>query len=233
MERSAAAAALLLALVAIEPSLAADRCAYDKQAMLALDEDAFDQDLSGGGGGWRAIGNLPGCELAAAGLLSAYRAAHPASDIVLAWHEGQMRASAGQYAQAIPLLRAARKPPTEDAAGWNHYVDATVAFLRRNRAGLLAARDRLAAVPYRPVPGMPAPEHGYIEIPAAAGQPPMRMRWPPNIEAVEGLVACFDKPYVEAYGQACRAQSRQVRTGDPSAPTPPSRHAVTREPGEP
>ena len=47
---------------------AADRCKYDEEALLALDENAFDQDLSGG---WRAIASIPGCELAAAELLGA------------------------------------------------------------------------------------------------------------------------------------------------------------------
>jgi hypothetical protein len=29
------------------------------------------------------------------------------------------------------------------------------------------------------------------------------MRWPPNIDVVEGLVRCVGRPYAEAYG-ACR-----------------------------
>src|SRR6478752_4781717 len=117
---------------------AADRCEYDQQALLALDEKAFDQDLSGRGGGWRAMASTPGCELAAADLLAAYQAKHPSSSSILAWHEGQVRASAGQYELAIPLLESARKPTDQDAVGWNYYVDATVAFLRRDSSGLLA-----------------------------------------------------------------------------------------------
>lgn len=132
------------------------QCAHDRNAMLALDERAFDQDLSNGGGGWRRIGNIPGCEAAAADLIAAYAAAHPGSSTMLAWHEGQMRAGAGQYSRAIPLLQAARKDPAMDRAGWNHYVDATVAFLRRDMAALAAARAKLQAVPYQPAEGLPA-----------------------------------------------------------------------------
>src|ERR1700741_2870649 len=88
---------------------ATDRCKYDEEALLALDENAFDQDWDGAGGGWRAIASTPGCELAAADLLAAYQAKHPHSNSILAWHEGQMRASANQYERAIPLLESARK----------------------------------------------------------------------------------------------------------------------------
>jgi hypothetical protein len=116
-----------------------------------------------------------------------------------------MRASAGQYAAAIPLLVASRKPAAEDLAGWNAYVDATIAFLQGNNAALLDARTRLAAVPYPAGAGMPPLRGGQIEFPSPPGQPPIRMRWPPNLEAVDGLVACFGKPYDVAYGSACRA----------------------------
>jgi hypothetical protein len=183
---------------------ATDRCKYDEDALLALDENAFDQDLSGG---WRAIANIPGCELAAADLLAAYRAKHSNAGSLLAWHEGQMRASAGQYEQAIPLLEAARKPVEQDPVGWNYYVDATLAFLRQDNPALLAAQERLAAVAYPEGAGMPPLKDGYFELPTPPGQPTMKMRWPPNIEVVDGLVACFGKPYTEAYGTSCRPPS--------------------------
>ena len=104
------ALAVFSILLLVSPSVrAAEPCAYDTAAMLALDEEAFDQDLSDGGGGWRAIANRPGCELAAADLLAAYRAAHPEANALLAWHEGQMRATAGQSERASPLLDKDRK----------------------------------------------------------------------------------------------------------------------------
>jgi len=176
-------------------------CSFDKQAMLALAPDSFDQDLSNGGGGWRAVAARPGCELAAADLIRDYRQAHPGSPGLLSWHEGQLRAFAGNYEMAIPLMEASRQPPDSDPAGWNPYVDATVAFLRHDASALAAARKQLKAVPASP--DLPPVHDGHIELPTADGQK-IRMRWPPNVDVVEGLAACFDKPYVEAYGPACR-----------------------------
>ena len=178
------------------------KCAYDQEALLSLDEAAFDQDLPNGG--WRRIGNIPGCEAAAADLIAAYRARHPESSSTVAWHQGQMLASAGMNEQAVPALESARKDPSEDVAGWNHYVDATIAFLFGDRERLEQARDQLAAVPHDATPGMPPLVDGYIELPTQPGQPPIRMRWPPNIDVVDGLINCFGKPYSEAYGASCR-----------------------------
>ncbi|WP_155394139.1 hypothetical protein [Xanthomonas albilineans] len=50
-----------------------------------------------------------------------------------------MRAFAGDSAAAIALMQAAQKPPSQDIAGWNPYVDATVAFLVHDRAGFAKA----------------------------------------------------------------------------------------------
>ncbi len=184
------------------------KCAYDRNKMLSMSEESFDQDLSDGGGGWRRIANIPGCELAAADLIAEYRVEHPESASVVTWHEGQMRAAAGQYEQAIPLLIAAKKDPAKDLGGWNQYVDATVAFLQGDMPALQKARDELAAVPYTPAEGMPALKDGYVEFPSQPGQPVMRFRWPINIEVVDALVACFGKPYNIAYGPTCRVQSK-------------------------
>ena len=201
-----AVVALLLTSCASPPI--ASSCSYDKEALLSLDEQSFDQDLSNGGGGWRKIANVPGCEIAAADLLAAYRVAHPSSSSTLTWHEGQMRASAGDYSQAIPLLESAKKAPLQDKTGWNAYVDATVAFLEENKADLLDARNRLAEVPFPQEADMPPLKDGYIEFPAQEGQPAIRIRWPPNIDVVDGLVACFGKPYAEAYGSvSCRPKT--------------------------
>ncbi|WP_246606458.1 hypothetical protein [Novilysobacter antarcticus] len=183
---------------------AATTCSYDKAALLALDEEAFDQDPSGG---WRTVAKTPGCELAAADLLNAYRTKHSKVSAVLAWHEGQLRAMAGQYERAIPLLNKDRKPPGQDPAGWNYYVDATLAFLRHDKPALLNARQQLAAVPYAEGMGLPPLKNGYFEIPGQPGHPATRMRWPPNIDVVDGLVACFGKSYSEADGKACRPPS--------------------------
>lgn len=196
------AGCLLVACATKPPAAVMDKCSYDKAAMLALDENAFDQDTSNGGGGWRKISNIPGCEAAAADLIAAYRKEHSLDKAILKWHEGQMRAFAGQTAQAIELLSSARKDePSQDA--WNLYVDATVAFLRKDQPALLESMDALKRVPapesFGPVKG------GYVEVSMQNGQK-TKMRWPMNIDVVKGLVACFDKPYGEAYGSACRSK---------------------------
>lgn len=196
-------AALLVA--SLGSTAAADRCDYDRAEMLSLDLKAFDQDLSAGGGGWRSVAKTKGCELASAQLIASYRARHRAEEAMLWWHEGQLRAIAGQYRRAIPLLKKARKQQSQDPVGWNHYVDATVSFLRRDRAELRAARARLAAVQYSSELGLPTPVNGYMNLPAENGLPPLNLRWPPNIDVVDGLLACFDKPYAQAYATPCRA----------------------------
>ena len=189
-------------------------CSVDRDAMLALDEPAFDQSLPNGG--WRRLGNIPGCELAAAELIAAWRERHPRASPTVAWHQGQMLAQAGRNAEAIPLLATTRKPVDQDLAGWNHYLDATVAFLGRDRAALLQARASLAAQPYPEASGMPPLVDGYMEFPAQPGQVmPVRMRWPPNLDVVDGLLRCFGKSYAEAYGPACRSEPQALACGMP------------------
>jgi hypothetical protein len=186
-----AAAALLL--VASAPPTSPP-CRADRAAMLALSEDRFDQDLEGG---WRALAAKPECAAAAADLIAAYRTAHPDASAMLKWHEGQLRAEGGQAERAVRLFESSRKAGT--AEGWNDYVDATVAFLRRDRKALLAARARLAALP-RPADWRPQDAQGRS----------LPLPWPPNLNVVDGLLRCFDRPYREAYF-ACAAPIRLTR----------------------
>nr|WP_017122186.1 hypothetical protein [Xanthomonas vasicola] len=187
-----------------EPAQPAE-CNYDRAAMLALDEDAFDQDVQGG---WRTIADRPGCAMAAADLLRDYRQAHAITGGIVLWHEGQMRAEAGQTAQAIALFEKSYEPAAEDLAGWNRYVDAMIAFLKRDRAGLDAARAQLASVLYPQGKDMPPLQDGYMVFPAEKGRPEMKVRWPPNLDVVDGLIKCYDEPYSVAYGaQRCRTST--------------------------
>lgn len=186
------------------PTPASANCTYDRSALLALSEDKFDQDMAGG---WRTLAATPGCDLVAADLLRDYRQAHANEAGIMYWHEGQLRASAGQYAQAIPLLDHARRPPG-DRNGWNPYVDATIAFLRRDKPALERARQALAAVPPPVGANVPEVKDGYMEIDLVGGEK-RKVRWPLNIDVVEGLLKCFDKPYKEAYGEVgCRTGSK-------------------------
>ncbi|MBN6110812.1 MULTISPECIES: hypothetical protein [Xanthomonas] len=179
-------------------------CEIDRPRLLALDQQQFDQDVRDGGGGWRAIAARPGCETAAADLIRDYRKAHPDDASLLYWHEGQLRAFAGDYPAAMALMQASKKPASQDPAGWNPYVDATMAFLAHDQKGLAAAKKALDAVP--PSPDLPPLKDGVIELPMQDGQV-IKMRWPPNADVVEGLARCMEKSYAVAYSQECRAGS--------------------------
>jgi hypothetical protein len=173
----------------------------ERERLLSLDQKAFDQDLSGGGGGWRALSAKTGCETAAADLIRDYRQRYSLNESILYWHEGQMRAYANDYPAAIALFEKSRKPEEQDQTGWNYYVDASVAFLKRDQKALLAARHNLSAIKTLPEFVL---NDGVFEIPNNSG-PPFKMRWPPNIDVVDGLIKCVEKSYREAYGdRTCR-----------------------------
>ena len=178
---------------------AAPACpAVDRPRLLALDINAFDQDMTGG---WRPL-NTAGCDVAAADLIRDYAAAHPELDAgrrgLLAWHEGQLRANAGDAAAAIALMKRSRRPAAADAMGWNHYLDGTVAFLSRDRRALDAARAKLAALP-RPASYAPVGPDGK----------PRAVRWPPNLDVLDRLRDCWGQGYKAAYG--CEAGGRRKR----------------------
>ena len=63
-------------------------------------------------------------------------------------------------------------------------------------AALQAARDRLAAVP--PPPGF---EEDAARFKTQYGR---ELSWPLNLDVLDGFLACFDKPYDEAYSRDCR-----------------------------
>lgn len=175
-------------------------CAHDRTRLLALDEDQFDQNMSGG---WRELSYKQGCALVAADLLHDYREAHHVTSGLLFWHEAQVRASAGQSAEAISLMQRAYKPAEEDKAGWNPYVEATIAFLRRDKAAFEQAKSKLNAVQPPVGAGAPPVINGFMEAEFADGST-RKIRWPINMDVVEGLENCFDKPYYEAYKDVCR-----------------------------
>lgn len=196
-------AALAGALAEAAPTMrssasASATCAVDANAMLRLSVHEFDQDPTKG---WRSIDAKRGCGIAAADLIRDYRRANwgkllPHELHLNYWHEGQVRASEGQTDRAVPLLLAGASP--DSIGGFMHYAMATVAFLQRDLGALKAARGRLGALP----------EAKWFSEAKGKGQIPESMKWPPNLDVVDGLIACFDKPYSEAYGKAsCRPQS--------------------------
>ena len=175
-----------------------DQCAYDRTAMLALDVRQFD---STPGSGWRAIGDIPGCEATAADLIALYR--HEHGDMLtgrasLLHHEAQLRAASNQIAPAVALLEEARSLATtpEIVA----YRDAEIAFLRGDQSALLGARERLISIPE---PDAFAAAVANFRSTYPDLQPPT---WPPNLDVVDGLIACFGRPYAEAYAASCRPE---------------------------
>jgi hypothetical protein len=181
--------------------IACDVDADETNTLLALDPRAFDQDFSGG---WRPIGNRD-CHVAAAGLILGYidQTSYDLGDRqirLMRWHAGQMMAYAGDYASAIDLLEDTHNPDSDDPS-WNLYVDATLAFLRRDRDAIQAVRDQLAAVPVseeeqearrqflRDNPRIHMPS-GFVTEPA-------------NLPVVDRLLDCFDADYGTAYQGEC------------------------------
>jgi len=164
-------------------------CWADSRRLLLLDEAEFDQSKSRG---WRELAER-NCKREAAALIARWRILHPGHSRMMFWHEGQLRADLGNYPQAISLFERARTPPNHgDAFGWNLYVDGTVAFLRSDEPSLLLAREQLAALP-RPAN---LPESSTVmgsRIPTP---------WPLNLNVLDGLISCWGKRYVEAYGCA-------------------------------
>jgi len=165
-------------------------CSYDLSAMLALDRNAFDQDIPSGG--WRGLSN-EGCYEEAAELIRIWRHEKRDHASVLYWHEGQMRAYAGQTVEAVALFRRTYTAPENDGDfGWNHYVSGTVAFLRNDREALAAAIERLSKIP----------EPSNNSFTRADGTV-ISMSWPPNMNVLKGFEACWGKPYKDAYGSGC------------------------------
>jgi len=173
-------------------------CQYDRPRLLALDQNAFDQDMTGG---WRKLEN-DGCEAEAADLVRDWRIAHDAKDSILFWHEGQLRADTGQTAAAIALFKRSYKTAKEDQGfGWNLYVDGTIAFLGQDRAAFDAAKAKLAA--------LPRPANFTFEGPDGK---PVPIKWPLNMNVFEGLERCWDKPYKVAY--ACATPMMRIKAPD-------------------
>lgn len=168
------------------------QCVTDRAALMALDYWAFDQ----GADGIRAALAKPGCELVAADLYRDYHATlrargapvmitlpngeeWPMSETgemsILYWHEGQLRAFAGDGEGAASLFEQSLKTPEESHYGWDEYVRGSIAFLRGDLQALTAAREAMA--------GKEAPGYGDL-----------------NLGVLDGLIACFGRSYKEAYG---------------------------------
>ncbi len=184
----------LIAIVAAL-SLGQTPCLQPDAAMLALSLHDFDQTDAG----WRSL-ESEGCEASTADAIARYRSENATrlageDTGTLDWHEGQMRASAGQTEAAIAIFEARLD---KSHASTRPYHEATVAFLKRDRAAFDAARARLLALPEPEA--FTRAKARYTET--YPDLPPLQ--WPLNRDIVDGFAACFDRPYREAY--ACDAQ---------------------------
>ena len=153
----------------------------DFQANIQADFNHFDQDLSNGGGGWRAIAHK-GCYLESATLIETWHLQNLGSlqdwqDRILWWHAGQLYAMDNLYPTAIQRFQKAKNPnelPT-DTFKWNAYADASIAFLKGDLTALKAARENLATAPDAQM----------------------------NLKLVDAFIRCFGKPYSVAYDSNC------------------------------
>jgi hypothetical protein len=206
---------VVMAAIGAPASAAPSVCAIDRGAQLAKPADDFDQQK----GGWRAIagdGHDIACDRAAAALIALYVRSHRKSLALadlksLQWHAGQMWAYAGDYPHAVRSfvasnrLLAASLGGKPDDIDRGDYEKATIAFVRRDRANLLAAQARMHALPE---PSWYA-EAGKRFTAKFGGPAPA---WPPDGGDVDRLVTCFDAPYAQAYEGTCPA----ARKGGPA-----------------
>nr|WP_070959025.1 hypothetical protein [Hyphomonas sp. Mor2] len=172
----------------------------EREAMLALDIDAFDRTK---GQGWRVVADR-GCYSEAAQLIADYR--EQADDPSIAKsHQMQMHAAAEEREKAIILLNELIAADEAGAEWANlHYRRATRAFLANDLEELRTARAELAALatPSGFVEAVERFKREYPDFP-----PP---RWPPNLDVVDAFISCFGDSYNTAYrGKACRDAGRE------------------------
>ena len=137
----------------------------------SLSYDKF--DTGEGPTAWRSLLNR-GCVDTAVATLEAYREANeaqmtPEQRSEIHFHMGQALAMSGRNADSIPHFQHAAA--VGGSAEWMAYVDAHLAFVRKDRAALVRA---LAAYE------------------KAANPESMRLRF------IRGFMKCVDKPYMEA-----------------------------------
>ncbi len=184
---------LLLAQAVPEQAVeAAPDCSYDLDAMLELDRDQFDQDMDSG---WRTLARDKGCEQAAAELIREWRHRKRDHNNILFWHEGQMRALAGETDAAVGLFKLTYVAPELDQDfGWNHYVSGTIAFLEGNRERLRHSLRGLEAIGIE----------GKTSYTRRDGTV-LKASRPPNLGVLEAFERCWGKSYAAAYSSSeCR-----------------------------
>lgn len=166
-------------------------CISDRSRLLALDFETFDQDYTQG---FRSIAEKAGCQLYVADLIGDYRETNAdklrtAQLNTLLWHEGQIRALAGDTAKAIAAFEGSYKPRNRV---WNLYVDASIAFLKKDRGAF--------DVSYRELERLPKPDYWDQLVENTRSKYNYTPVWPSNINVLRAFDRCFDETYQEAYG---------------------------------
>lgn len=178
----------------IKKNDASSECSYDESTMLSLNEKSFDQTPLG----WRSIAKDNGnCYSAAANLISKYREKKKTASYLLYFHEGQLRAFLGENQAAIPLFEKAARPSGSDKF-WNLYVSGTIAFISRDRPALKSILDSFHSAQVKngvrtSFETFKTPDGNTITVAV-----------PLNVDVLEALDRCFDRPYREAYSAQCR-----------------------------
>ena len=159
--------------LAIADEAASCEAKYKDVAPIAIKMDflEFDQSPSG----WRQLAN---CPTEASLLLKRYAKKLDHEVLAVRWHLAQTLAAAGNYPEAIDLaLLSLNSAEVEKAShfSWNTYVQATVAFLRNDRAAFDIQLEAHRA--------------------AAAAYPENKT----NLDVLVRMGKCFGKPYMAAY----------------------------------
>ena len=152
--------------------------------ILNLGYQSFDQNPNSG---WRKVAQDKGIT-EAGNLIDRYLKKHkdldPSETVNLHFHAGQMYAFADDYETALERFNKAKYKqefegiPEEAKTfldAWNAYVEATIAFLQKDKVKLLECRQQI----------MNGPKiDGKI----------------PHLDIIDSLINNFDLPYSEAYG---------------------------------
>jgi hypothetical protein len=178
-----------------KPETFADNyCHIDKNQNLKKSFKDFDQDLNNG---WRKLSNRE-CFLQSAQLIGQYidknqKTLNNSQIQMLKWHQAQNYANIPDYSSARQILLQLKY----DDEVFEAYRKATIAFLENDFATLKSARYELSIIP--------RPDGFDQEARVFKEKYNKAIIWPPNLDVVDGLIKCFDKPYKIAYSDAnCR-----------------------------
>lgn len=178
------------------------KCGVDEDEfyrLIGLSYRDFDQDFKGG---WRAIDYKDGCKIAAQNMLKSYLTYHAykhhSERSMLLWHTGQVLAGDNKYDEAVKYFRQTYKSG-DHSTEWNLYVDATIAFLRKDKSALITARDTLALQTVSEE--MKASRRGFLKQNSNVTMPNGFVDEPQNLSVVNKLIKCYDEPYSVAYGK--------------------------------